>query len=53
MSASGPGFRVSDFESNRIIGEKQFEGARTIMEGTLAPVSGAVRSVHVYMNMYA
>ncbi|KAK0212090.1 Neutral/alkaline nonlysosomal ceramidase [Desarmillaria ectypa] len=47
----GPGFRVSDFESNRIIGEKQFEGARTIMEGTLAPVSGAVRSVHVYMNM--
>ncbi|KAK0446984.1 Neutral/alkaline nonlysosomal ceramidase [Desarmillaria tabescens] len=47
----GPGFRVSDFESNRIIGEKQFEGARTIMEGSLAPVSGAVRSVHVYMNM--
>ncbi|KAK0488189.1 Neutral/alkaline nonlysosomal ceramidase [Armillaria luteobubalina] len=47
----GPGFRVSDFESNRIIGEKQFEGARTIMEGSLVPVSGAVRSVHVYMNM--
>ncbi|KAK0468856.1 Neutral/alkaline nonlysosomal ceramidase [Armillaria novae-zelandiae] len=47
----GPGFRVSDFESNRIIGEKQFEGAHTIMEGSLAPVSGAVRSVHVYMNM--
>lgn len=47
----GPGFRVSDFESNRIIGEKQFEGARTIMEGSLAPVSGTVRSVHVYMNM--
>ncbi|KAK0221200.1 Neutral/alkaline nonlysosomal ceramidase [Armillaria nabsnona] len=47
----GPGFRVSDFESNRIIGEKQFEGARTIMEGPLAPVSGAVRTVHVYMNM--
>ncbi|KAK0209482.1 Neutral/alkaline nonlysosomal ceramidase [Armillaria fumosa] len=41
----GPGFRVSDFESNRIIGEKQFEGARTIMEGPLAPVSGAVRSI--------
>ncbi|KAG7441035.1 Neutral/alkaline nonlysosomal ceramidase [Guyanagaster necrorhizus] len=48
----GPGFRVSDFESNRIIGEKQFEGALTIMDGgTLAPVSGSVRSVHVYMDM--
>ncbi|KAF8623397.1 hypothetical protein AX17_007435 [Amanita inopinata Kibby_2008] len=47
----GPGFRISDFESNRLIGEAQFEGARTIMNGNLSPVSGSVRSVHVYMNM--
>jgi hypothetical protein len=48
----GPGFRISDFESNRIIGEAQFQGAQTIMKGSLSPVSGAVRAVHVYMNMY-
>ncbi|KAF5353132.1 hypothetical protein D9758_008800 [Tetrapyrgos nigripes] len=48
----GPGFRISDFESNRLIGEAQFEGARTVMQGNnLSPVNGAVRSVHIYMNM--
>ncbi|KIY67193.1 Neutral/alkaline nonlysosomal ceramidase [Cylindrobasidium torrendii FP15055 ss-10] len=47
----GPGFRVSDFESNRIIGEKQYLGARSIMEGSRLPVDGAVRSVHVYLTM--
>ncbi|KAK7030958.1 hypothetical protein VNI00_013905 [Paramarasmius palmivorus] len=47
----GPGFRTSDFESNRLIGLAQFQGAQTIMNGNLSPVSGAVRSVHVYMNM--
>ncbi|TRM69784.1 Neutral/alkaline nonlysosomal ceramidase [Schizophyllum amplum] len=47
----GPGFRISDFESNRIIGQKQYEGARTIMDGARSEVSGAVRSVHVYLNM--
>ncbi|KAF8993031.1 Neutral/alkaline nonlysosomal ceramidase [Cyathus striatus] len=47
----GPGFRISDFESNRIIGEKQFEGARTIMNSSLRPISGSVKSVHVYLNM--
>jgi len=50
-NASGPGFRISDFESNRIIGEAQFKGAQTIMNGNLSPVSGAVRSVHVNVNM--
>ncbi|KAL0061431.1 hypothetical protein AAF712_011725 [Marasmius tenuissimus] len=40
-----------DFESNRLIGEAQFKGAQTIMNGNLSPVSGAVRSVHVYVNM--
>ncbi|KAK7471947.1 hypothetical protein VKT23_000053 [Stygiomarasmius scandens] len=47
----GPGFRISDFESNRLIGEAQFEGAQTIMQSNLSPVTGSVRSVHVYMNM--
>ncbi|KAF8726187.1 hypothetical protein AX14_007956 [Amanita brunnescens Koide BX004] len=47
----GPGFRTSDFESNRIIGELQFEGAKSIMDGSRIPVTGSVRSVHVYLNM--
>jgi len=47
----GPGYLISDFESNRIIGDKQFKGAQTVMSGTRSPVSGAVRSVHVYVNM--
>ncbi|KAG5653121.1 hypothetical protein H0H81_002188 [Sphagnurus paluster] len=48
---SGPGFRISDFESNRIIGDKQFQGAQAVMNGARSPVTGKVRSVHVYMNM--
>ncbi|KAJ3565324.1 hypothetical protein NP233_g7696 [Leucocoprinus birnbaumii] len=47
----GPGFRTSDFESNRIIGNLQFQGAQKIMNGPLNPVSGTVKSVHAYMNM--
>ena len=48
---SGPGFRISDFESNRIIGQRQADGAKKIMSSSLAPVSGPVKSVHTYMNM--
>ena len=48
---SGPGFRISDFESNRIIGQKQFEGAQVVMNGVRAGVKGKVRSVHVYLDM--
>ncbi|KAL4262414.1 Neutral ceramidase [Pleurotus pulmonarius] len=47
----GPGFRTSDFESNRMIGDAQFQGAQRLMSGTLAPVHGAVKSVHTYLNM--
>ncbi|CEL52647.1 hypothetical protein RSOLAG1IB_05852 [Rhizoctonia solani AG-1 IB] len=47
----GPGFRVSDFESNLIIGTNQFNGAKTLMGSTLPSVSGAVRSLHSYVNM--
>ncbi|KAG1837418.1 Neutral/alkaline non-lysosomal ceramidase-domain-containing protein [Suillus subalutaceus] len=28
----GPGFHISDFESNRLIGQAQFEATRTVME---------------------
>jgi Neutral/alkaline non-lysosomal ceramidase, N-terminal len=51
LPSRGPGFRVSDFESNRIIGDIQFRGAQKIMGQQLSPVSGAVRSVHVYVEM--
>jgi len=57
----GPGFNSASlfgepegygWESNRIIGQKQFEGARAIMEGGNGnSVTGKVRSVHVYLNM--
>ncbi|TFY57319.1 hypothetical protein EVG20_g8593, partial [Dentipellis fragilis] len=47
----GPGFRTSDFESNRIIAQYQVDGAKTLMGGSLAPVSGSVKSVHTYLNM--
>ena len=49
---SGPGFLISDFESNRIIGNLQFEGAQTIMgSSSRLPISGPVKTVHTYMNM--
>jgi neutral ceramidase len=47
----GPGFQISDFESNKIVGTKQFHGARMLMHQILAPISGGVKAVHVYMNM--
>jgi neutral ceramidase len=42
---------MSDFESNRIIAQLQVDGARSLMDGKLAPVTGAVRSVHTYLKM--
>jgi neutral ceramidase len=47
----GPGFRISDFESNRIIGNLQFQGAKTVMSGAMTPVHGTVKSVHTYVAM--
>ncbi|KAF8622942.1 hypothetical protein AX15_006618 [Amanita polypyramis BW_CC] len=47
----GPGFRISDFESNRVIGKLHYQGAKTIMNGSRTPVSGPVRSVHAHLNM--
>jgi len=48
----GPGFRVSDFESNYLIGSYQFEGAKKVMEQQpLTSISGPVRAVHTYVDM--
>ncbi|TFY76333.1 hypothetical protein EWM64_g7679 [Hericium alpestre] len=47
----GPGFRISDFESDRIIAQYQVDGANTLMGQTLAPVSGSVRWMHTYLNI--
>jgi neutral ceramidase len=41
------------YESNKIIGTKQFEGAKTIMGKSLAAVNGGVKSVHIHLKMYA
>lgn len=48
---SGPGFRISDFESNRIIAQRQVDGAKTLMSGSLPSVQGPVKYVHTYLNM--
>ncbi|CDO72669.1 hypothetical protein BN946_scf184985.g88, partial [Trametes cinnabarina] len=48
---SGPGFRISDFESNRIIAQHQVDGAKTLMSQQLTPITGTVKWVHTYMNM--
>jgi neutral ceramidase len=47
----GPGFLISDYESNRIIGTYQYEAAKSVMGSSLVPVTGPVASVHTYMNM--
>lgn len=50
---SGPGFTVSDFYSNYLIGQMQYEGAKTVMSAdNRTVVSGGVKSVHIYMDMY-
>ncbi|KAH9888505.1 Neutral/alkaline nonlysosomal ceramidase [Cubamyces lactineus] len=47
----GPGFRISDFESNKIIAQYQVDGAKTLMGQQLTPITGLVKWVHTYMNM--
>ncbi|KAG9042279.1 hypothetical protein FS837_011082 [Tulasnella sp. UAMH 9824] len=48
----GPGFMISDFKSNEIIGTRQFEGAKLLMESSdLHRIAGPVRSVHTYIDM--
>ncbi|KAH8926210.1 Neutral/alkaline nonlysosomal ceramidase [Atractiella rhizophila] len=48
----GPAFPKSDFDSNTLIGQYQFEGAQRIMQsGVLTTVTGSVRSVHSFISM--
>ena len=53
----GPGFRTSDTESCRIIGEKQYLGAKSIFtSSSQTPVSGdsgIVRSLHSFVDFGA
>lgn len=51
----GPGFRESDVESCRIIGERQFKAAKKIYEDILggrgeAVVGGIVKGVHIFVD---
>ncbi|KAL8283578.1 hypothetical protein RQP46_005681 [Phenoliferia psychrophenolica] len=47
----GPGFRVSDFESNRIIGTNQHNAAIALMSSSLTAISGPIKSTHQYTTM--
>ncbi|EJU01922.1 Neutral/alkaline nonlysosomal ceramidase [Dacryopinax primogenitus] len=48
----GPGWQVSDYESNRIIGYNQFQAARSVLSSlTRTNLSGNVRAVHRYVDM--
>ncbi|KAG8961490.1 hypothetical protein FRC03_005332 [Tulasnella sp. 419] len=50
----GPGYQTSDFLSNEIIGRKQFDAARILMEysdDALAPINGPVKSFHTYVDI--
>ncbi|KAJ6486736.1 Neutral/alkaline nonlysosomal ceramidase [Mycena sanguinolenta] len=49
----GPGFTLDSFgfHSNEMIAQIQVNAAKTILGQTLSPVTGTVRSVHVYLNM--
>lgn len=53
----GPAFRISDAESCRIIGEKQYLGAKKIytnaQQTPVAGDSGIVRSLHTFANFGA
>ncbi|TEB38006.1 Neutral/alkaline nonlysosomal ceramidase [Coprinellus micaceus] len=46
----GPGFRISDYESNRIIGELQFRGAQTVMSGPLSALRLAQRNCGLHLS---
>ncbi|KAJ7124486.1 Neutral/alkaline nonlysosomal ceramidase [Mycena epipterygia] len=49
----GPGFTLDSFgfHSNEMIAQIQVNAAKSLMASTLAPVTGSVRSVHVYLDM--
>ena len=44
---------MSDFRSNEIIGERQFEAARTLMKGkSLEQLVGPVKGLHTFVDMW-
>ncbi|KAF7354597.1 Neutral ceramidase [Mycena sanguinolenta] len=49
----GPGFTLDSFgfHSNEMIAQIQVDAAKSLMSQTLSPISGTVRSVHVYLDM--
>ena len=49
----GPAFTADacGFGSNAVIGARQADAARTILDGDLVTVRGSVCSVHVYVDM--
>ncbi|KAF8169047.1 Neutral/alkaline nonlysosomal ceramidase [Mycena galopus ATCC 62051] len=49
----GPGFTLDSygFHSNEMIAQIQVDAAKSLMSQTLAPITGTVRSVHVYLDM--
>ncbi|KAJ7165659.1 Neutral/alkaline nonlysosomal ceramidase [Mycena crocata] len=49
----GPGFTLDSFgfHSNEMIAQVQVNAAKSLMGSTLKPVTGSVRSVHIYLNM--
>ncbi|KAJ7661420.1 Neutral/alkaline nonlysosomal ceramidase [Mycena polygramma] len=49
----GPGFTLDSFgfHSNEMIAQIQVDAAKSLVGSKLAPVTGSVRSVHVYLDM--
>ncbi|KAJ6544353.1 Neutral/alkaline nonlysosomal ceramidase [Mycena capillaripes] len=49
----GPGFTLDSFgfHSNEMIAQIQVDAAKSLMNKQLAPVTGSVRSVHIYLDM--
>ena len=53
LSPTGIGPTNDEFENTRIIGERQFEGARSIYQSTQEPLSGSIRIRHQFVDMQA
>lgn len=53
LSPSGIGPTNDEFENTRIIGERQFEGARSIYQSTREVLSGPIRIRHQFIDLQA
>ncbi|KAJ7740568.1 Neutral/alkaline nonlysosomal ceramidase [Mycena metata] len=49
----GPGFTLDalGFHSNQMIAQIQVDAAKSLMSSKLAPITGTVRSVHIFLDM--